>query len=224
MFKNLVIFAAGNGGRMFPLTAYTPKAMVLCNNKTLIQASIEKFSKKNFKIHVTVGHKGDELAKHVISLGVSTVINTTGKGNAWWVYNSILSSFDEPIIALTCDSLMDVDLEALEKNYLNYKKPLCMLLPAKPIETIEGDYIHQENGLVKYLSRKDKTDIYASGCQVLNPKKIIENTKSTDNFSNLWEQLIELNQLFCTDFNASNWFSVDTIEQLKLYDSFKKKD
>jgi MurNAc alpha-1-phosphate uridylyltransferase len=86
MFKHLVIFAAGNGSRMLPLTTYVSKAMVLSNGKTLIQTSIEKFKEENFKIHVTVGYKGSELSKHVISLGVNTVISTTGKGNAWWIY------------------------------------------------------------------------------------------------------------------------------------------
>ncbi len=47
-------------------------------------------------IHITVGYKGPKLAEHVIDLGVDCVYNTSGKGNSWWIYNTMLKYLDEP--------------------------------------------------------------------------------------------------------------------------------
>lgn len=217
MFKHLVILAAGRSVRMWPLTEYVPKAMALAKEKTLIQITVEKYQKLAMQIHLTVGYKSDILSPHVLGLGVNTLVNTVGQGNSWWIYNTLLSKLDEPVMVLTCDSLMDVNLELLEKNYKQFKEPACMLLPTKPRAGFDGDFIHYKNHLVTALSRKEKSEIYCSGCQVLNPKKILESTKSADDFLEVWTQLIKLEQLYCADFNAENWFTFDTIEQLKLY-------
>jgi len=52
-----------------------------------------------------------------------------------------------------------------------YKKgqPLCMIIPTKPIKGLAGDYIFKKRNIVQKLSRKNKSDIYCTGIQVLNP-------------------------------------------------------
>ena len=77
--NNAIIMAAGRGTRMLPLTKKIPKAMMTYKNSTLIANGI-KYLKKNIdNIHITVGHKGSILAKHVIENNVSTIINTNKK-------------------------------------------------------------------------------------------------------------------------------------------------
>lgn len=219
MFKHLVILAAGRSTRMWPLTEYVPKAMALAGGKTLLQISVEKYKPCGFDIHLTVGYKKDILAPFALDLGIGSLINTTDQGNTWWLYHSLLSELNEPIMVLTCDSLMEVDLKKLWENYQKFGQPACMLLPVHPKPGFDGDYIHHKNGLVTALSRKDKTDIYGSGCQVLNPKKIIKLTKPADDFLDVWAQLIAQKQLYCAEFTAENWFTFDSVEQLKLYRS-----
>lgn len=221
MFKHVVILAAGRSVRMWPLTEYVPKAMALADGKTLLEITLQKYQKLGMKIHLTVGYKAEVLSPFALGLGVDTLVNTTGRGNSWWIYNSVLSKIDEPILVLTCDSLMDIDLEKLGKNYQNFGQPTCLFLPAHLKEGFEGDYIHQTNGLVIALSRQDKTDLYGSGCQVLNPKKIVQTTKPADDFMDVWSQLIALKQLYCANFTAENWFTFDSVEQLKLYQTLK---
>ena len=86
-----VILAAGRGIRMRPLTDNIPKAMAPFKGSTLIGNSIDKIKPFFSKIYVTVGYKGKELSEHVISKGITSIINTEGKGNAWWLYNSIFN-------------------------------------------------------------------------------------------------------------------------------------
>ncbi len=221
MFKNLVVMAAGRSVRMWPLTEYVPKAMALADGKTLLQTTVEKFSGQGINIHLTVGYKSEVLAPYALSLGVNTLVNTNGQGNSWWIYNTVLSELSEPIMVLTCDSLMDIDVKKLEADYKKFGEPACMLLPVHPKEGFEGDFIHQEQGRVTALDRKQKTDLYGSGCQVLNPKKIAALTKPADDFLGVWSQLIAQKQLYCAGFTAENWFTFDSVEQLKIYRSQK---
>ena len=223
IFKNLLILAAGRSVRMWPLTEYVPKAMAIADGKTLLEATVDKYKSKGIKIHLTVGYKADVLSPFALGLGVNSLINTNGQGNSWWIYNSLLTKLDEPLLVLTCDSLMDIDLNRLEKNYENFGKPACMLLPVNPKDGLEGDYIHENQGIITALNRMEKTNLYGSGCQVLNPSKIASTTKSCNDFLEVWSELMKQEQLYCADFTPENWFTFDTVEQLKAYKTLREK-
>lgn len=224
-FNHALIMAAGRGVRMKPLTNKVPKAMANLNGNTLIGHNIYKLSHLIENIHITVGYKNSILASHVISKNVSSVINTSGKGNCWWVYNSLLKFVNEPILLLTCDNIVDLNLNKLINEYIKFKKPHCMILPVKPKSNFQGDFLRiNKNRLVKTISRKIKTHNYASGIQVINPYKINKDTKKVEDFKDLWSQLIKLKGIYCSNDYLKNWFEVDTINQLKILNNkFKKK-
>tara|TARA_B100001109_G_C18803523_1_gene446071 strand:- start:144 stop:794 length:651 start_codon:yes stop_codon:yes gene_type:complete len=207
--------AAGRGTRMMPLTEKIPKAMAQYGETSLIVNGIEKIKKVLDNIHITVGYKKAELARHVVEHDISSIHNTEGKGNAWWVYNTLLSSLNEPIFVLTCDNVIDLDFDALASDYFELGAPACMVVPVKPIEGLEGDYIFEVNNIIRKLNRKDKSDKYCSGIQVLNPSKINQITQKVDDFYELWTQLMAQNQLYCSNIFPKKWFTVDTIKQLE---------
>ena len=138
--EHALVMAAGRGLRMKPLTDELPKAMAPFGESTLISEGINKLKKEINNVHITVGYKGSMLASHVIERDVSTVINTEGKGNAWWLYNSLVSSIDEPIFVLTCDNIIKINFTSFGNEYFNLNSPACMIIPATPIDNIEGDF------------------------------------------------------------------------------------
>ncbi len=207
--------AAGRGSRMMPLTNEIPKAMAKLGDSTLIINGIEKIKPHLENIHITVGYKKVDLAKHVIEHHVSTVINTEGKGNAWWIFNSLLKHLDEPIFVLTCDNVIDLDFDHLSADYFELGAPACMVVPVKPVEGLEGDYIFETNNQVSELNRTKKSDRYCSGIQVLNPAKINEILPACEDFYTVWMGLIEQQELMCSNVFPNKWFTVDTLEQLK---------
>ncbi len=207
--------AAGRGSRMMPLTDSIPKAMAQLGDTTLIVNGIEKIKKVLKNIHITVGYKKSDLAKHVIEHNVSTVLNTEGKGNAWWVFNSLLKDLNEPIFVLTCDNVIDLDFDLLAENYYSLGEPACMVVPVSPIEGLDGDYIFEKENIIVELDRSKKGEKYCSGIQVLNPKKINSLINSCDDFYDVWNQLILIEQLYCSDIFPEKWFTVDTMEQLE---------
>jgi len=212
--------AAGRGNRMMPLTDHIPKAMAGYDGSTLIAKGIGKIKKHIPNVHITVGYKKAMLAKHVIEYNVSSIFNTEGKGNSWWIYNTLMKYINEPVLVLTCDNIIELDIERLYKNYVKYGKPACMVIPVQPVNGLEGDYIFCNNNIVYELSREKPSEIYCSGIQIINPFEINAMTKPTEDFYLLWEQLISQKKLYCSDVYPENWFTVDTVEQLNNLKKF----
>lgn len=214
MIQHAIILAAGRGMRMAPLTDAIPKPMAPYDGTTLIARGISRIAERVKHIHVTVGYKKAMLAQHVIEHGASSVFNTEGHSNCWWIYHTLLSRVDEPIVVLTCDNVVELDFELLEENYLSLNSPACMLVPVRPMPGLVGDYVLQENHVVKEVSRVKQTDIYCSGIQVLNPYRLNQITREGESFYDVWQQLIDQQQLFVSSVYPKKWFAVDTIEEL----------
>lgn len=212
--QHAVIMAAGRGLRMMPLTDAIPKPMAPYNGTTLIARGIARLAERINHIHVTVGYKGAMLAQHVIEHRSSSVFNTEGKSNCWWLYNTLLKFVDEPVYVLTCDNVFDLDFDLLEENYEALDRPACMLVPIRPVPGLEGDYVFQEDHVVTEISREKETDIYCSGIQILNPRLINELTTEPDSFYGVWDQLIAQRRLMVSSVYPERWYAVDTVEQL----------
>jgi len=214
-FGHALIMAAGRGNRMMPLTDSIPKPMAPFQNTTLIGASIAKVQRYVDHLHVTVGYKGAMLAKHLIEQGVSSIFNTENKTNSWWIYHTLLRDLDEPVVVLTCDNVTDLDFDLLARDYFSKGEPACMLVAVKPVPGLEGDYITHEKGKVTKISRTEPTDIYCSGIQILNPRKINFLTQDDGDFYSVWRQLIGKEQLLVSSTYPKAWFTVDTVEDLE---------
>jgi NDP-sugar pyrophosphorylase family protein len=209
------IMAAGRGTRLRPLTKKIPKGLIKFKQSSLIANGIKKLKKYIDFIHISVGYKGPILAKHLIEEKVSSIINTDKKGNSWWVFNSIFKSFDSPLYVLTCDNVTNIDFKKIEKDYYKKGQPICMIIPTKPIKGLAGDYIFRKKNIIQGLSRKVTSDIYCTGIQVLNPKKINDKIKSTDDFNILWKRLIKIKQLYVSDVMPKKWYTVDNVDNYK---------
>mgnify|MGYP001246776730 FL=1 len=217
------IMAAGRGARLMPLTKKIPKGLVKFRQTSLIARGIRRLKKYIKFIHISVGYKGPILAKHLIEEKVSSIINTDTKGNSWWIFNSIFKSFDSPIYVLTCDNVTNIDFKKIEKDYYKKGQPLCMLIPTKPVKGLKGDYIFRKKNLIINLSRSKKSEIYCTGIQVLNPKRINKKITPTEDFNNLWKKLIKIKQLYVSDVMPRKWYTVDDVENYKNLKKFFDK-
>jgi NDP-sugar pyrophosphorylase family protein len=214
--NHALIMAAGRGQRMMPLTEDVPKAMAPYQGTTLIARGIDALRREIAHVHVTVGYRGAMLAQHVIQHGASSVFNTEGHGNAWWLYNTFLALLDEPVCVLTCDNVVDLDIGLLAAEYEARGRPACMLVPVAPVEGLDGDFIFHEDQIVTRLDRDDPAPTYCSGIQLLNPARIRAITAPAEDFNGLWAQLIAQRALVASRVYPKRWFSVDTVAQLEL--------
>ena len=217
------IMAAGRGARLMPLTKKIPKGLVKFRQTSLIARGIRRLKKYIKFIHISVGYKGPILAKHLIEEKVSSIINTDTKGNSWWIFNSIFKYFDSTIYVLTCDNVTNIDFKKIEKDYYKKGQPLCMLIPTKPVKGLKGDYIFRKKNLISNLSRAKKSEIYCTGIQVLNPKRINKEITPTEDFNILWKKLIRIKQLYVSDVMPRKWYTVDDVENYKNLKKFFDK-
>ena len=212
--RHALIMAAGRGQRMMPLTDAIPKPMAPYKGSTLIAEGILKLASRIDFIHVTVGYKGAMLAQHVIEHRASSVFNTDGQTNAWWIHHTLLKDLDEPIYVLTCDNVVELDFQLLEDNYAARERPPCRLVPVRPVPGLEGDYIRHIDHVVTSVSRTDVSDIYCSGIQILNPYRVSRLTRELGDFYAIWQQLIEQRLLYVSSVYPKTWIAVDTLEHL----------
>jgi NDP-sugar pyrophosphorylase family protein len=213
--RHAVVLAAGRGLRMMPATADLPKAMMPYLQSTLIANGIDCIRPHIEHVHVTVGYKKAVLAQHSIEHGVSSVHNTEGQSNSWWIFNTLLGEIDEPIFVLTCDNVTDLDFRALAEDFFALGEPACLIVPVTPVAGIDGDFIFHDGPVVTALDRDQVAETYASGIQVLNPKRVRRLCSGEGDFGTVWRELIACKQLFVSSVRPQKWFSVDTPEQLE---------
>lgn len=199
---------------MMPATEMLPKAMLPYLETTLIAYGIDRIRPHIENIHVTVGYKGAMLAAHLIEHGVTSVHNTEGKPNGWWVANTLVSLIDEPIFVLTCDNVTDIDFAELAADYFALGAPPCLIVPVEPIAGLDGDYVFHEGPVVTALARDRPAPTYASGIQILNPARVAELSGRAEDFGQIWQSLIEKRALYVSSVKPRRWFSCDTLEHL----------
>jgi MurNAc alpha-1-phosphate uridylyltransferase len=215
MFKNSVILAGGHGSRMKPLTDYVPKALVEVDGLPLIYNPINLLKNYNINRYVTYNYKSNQLFKRIES-DVNGFINTKSQDNSYFIFNSFIHYIDEGVLILPCDIKIEIDLKKLYDDYIEQGSPAIMVVGVKPNSEIDGDFIFtSENNKIKYLNRTEKTNLYCSGLQIINPNLIYKLIKHENNFYKVWEKFFDTDNLKLSNIQPDSWYSYDNIKQIK---------
>ena len=121
-----MIFAAGLGTRLYPLTLHKPKALVEIAGKTLLQMAIEKVSQAGYHdLVINIHHFGDQIIEYLEknnNFGLNIIISVerdqlldTGGGilkAAPWLNG------DEPFLVYNVDVLSNIDLQLFRKYHI----------------------------------------------------------------------------------------------------------
>jgi NDP-sugar pyrophosphorylase family protein len=121
-----MIFAAGKGTRLRPLTDKIPKALVRVNKKTVLESLIVKLINNGVEeIIINVHHHAQQIISYIhgkddfgikITFSEEHVLLDTGGGlkKAAWFFNH-----KEPFIIHNVDILSDINLKEMYKFHLN---------------------------------------------------------------------------------------------------------
>ena len=187
-FKNSVILSGGFGTRMKTITNYIPKALVEVDGKPLIEHVIGNLD--GIEKYVTYGHKSNLLFQGTKDL-VDGYINTVGRDNSHFLYNSFVKHINEPILITPCDMIVEIDLDAVYRDYVELGSPPIMVIGVNPVDGVDGDFIeYDDTNTIISLSRENKSNKYCSGLQIVNPYVVNDITQSSENFYDVWGQLI----------------------------------
>ena len=222
-----MIFAAGIGSRLKPLTDERPKALVEIEGRPLLYYAIKKLKSAGINsIVINVHHFSSKIVEYLNEndfFGIEIIISDetnllldTGGGlfNASGFFND-----NESFIVYNVDVISNIDLKSLVDAH-NSKKALVTLavmdrktsryLLFDESMTLCGWRNIQKN--LEIVTRKDEhTKQYAfSGIQVVDPRIFKEYKSKTDVFPilDVYLELSKNNKLYGFDHSNTLWFDL----------------
>ena len=227
MILQAMIFSAGLGKRMLPLTESIPKPLVKINNKSLLKNNIEKLIKSKFRnIVVNAYHHSEKIIKETKTFkSVKVIVEDKRLETGGGLLNAIKAKYfleNTPIV------LLNGDIFWYDKNYKSIDKIISlwnpnemdMLLCLKRKEDLfgyngNGDFDLKSDKSSPSKLEKNKNPVYAfTGLQIIK-QDIIKNIKK--NCFSLKEQIsrsLENKKLFGY-IDKNQWFHIGTVRDLK---------
>ncbi len=233
-----MIFAAGLGTRLKPLTETIPKALVKVNGKPLLQHNIEKaISAGVTEIVINVHHLANRIISFIEennSFGIKIHIsNETDElldtGGGLKKASGLLMG-NESVLLQNADILSGIDYgKMLEFHHTN--KSLATLAVR---DRSTSRYLLTSNNILKGWTNDSSGDIlpkglisdglnkYAfSGIHILSPE-ILNYIPEQKKF-NIIQWYVELAQretISCYNHNQTYWFDIGTIEKLEVAEAY----
>lgn len=213
-----MIFAAGLGTRLKPLTNTMPKALVPVGGKPLLQHTIEKLTTAGFnEIIINIHHFGQQIIDFVEAnnrFGIHIEFSDereqlldTGGGikNAAWFFDD-----NQPFMLHNVDILSNIDLQKLILYHKNHDATATLLCSTR--ETNRYLLFNGQNRLCGWINKKtgetkspyagfqptDYTELAFSGIQMMNPSLLREMDSFPRQFS-----LIDFYLSLCSSLKIS---------------------
>ena len=237
---NAMIYAAGLGTRLKPLTENKPKALIEVQGVTLIERAITKLAKSGFdRIIINVHHHAKQLinflnnntfsAQIIISNESSELLDTGGGlKNAESFFNK-----NEAFLVYNVDVISDIDLRKMYNYHIS--SGAIATLAVRNRNTSRYLLFDEKNNLTGWeniktgeqkISRetKDKLSRKAfSGIHVISPK-IFDLMTKTGNFSMIDNYLELARTQIIKSFihDDTFWMDIGKIENLEMINKLDK--
>lgn len=237
-----MIFAAGKGTRLNPLTNTVPKALVKVNNIPLLEHVILKLKQSGVKeIIINIHYLAEQVLDFLkqknnfdIRIEISDetdLLLDTGGGlkKASWFFND-----NKPFIVHNVDIISDIDLAGLYSYHLENKALATLVMSRR--SSSRYFLINSKNQLcgwensktnVKIISKYDKelSKLAFSGIHIINPG--IFTFFENDHVFSITSKYLELSkkQLIKAYIPKNNyWFDVGTKEKLNEANNFLQSE
>nr|WP_323778054.1 nucleotidyltransferase family protein [Amylibacter sp.] len=200
--KSAMVFAAGFGTRMAPLTDRTPKPMLPVAGKPLINHSLDLLDGiENIVVntHYLADHLENHLrdTPHVTCLRESPDILETGGG----LKNALPLLGADPVIVLNSDAVFvgDSPIPALLSHWDPAKMDALLILV--PIaNTIEhkgaGDFVCNAAGQLSRRGKNPAAPYVYTGVQILKTDRLAAIKETAFSLNLLWDQMIAEGRAF----------------------------
>ncbi len=229
-----MLFAAGMGSRLYPLTLFKPKALVEFRGKTLLEIAITRLLAAGCKqIVVNVHHhakliidclnKNEGFGADIIISDESDLLLDTGGGLK--KARKYLEG-NEPFIVHNVDILSDLNLNELVQIHMRGKSLKLATLMVNTRESDRVFLINKENHLCGWknlstgetkipIPSEDLIPASFCGIHVIDPKifSLIE-MEGVFSVVDLYLQLCKKNIIYCWRNDHSKWIDVGTTENL----------
>ena len=225
--KTALILCAGLGKRLNPMTLKKPKPLLELNNITLLENTINLIKKLEIKkIFLNTFHLKDQISDYLkekkFDISVDIIsdgheILDTGGG----IRNMINNSKEKNFLIFNPDTIWDSNylksIKQMNEFFENNNIKNILLVVNKKLsfdKKLNGDFNLKKN----LLSKNTENEYIYTGCQIFN-RDLIKNTKKKIfSVTEIWNELIEKNNLFGFDSNNKFYHITD----LEVYNKLLK--
>ena len=225
--KTALILCAGLGKRLNPMTLKKPKPLLELNNITLLENTINLIRELEIKkIFLNTFHLKDQISDYLkekkfdISIDIISdghEILDTGGG----IRNMINNSKEKDFLIFNPDTIWDLNylknIKQMNEFFENNNIKNILLVVNKKLsfdKKLNGDFNLKKN----LLSKNTENEYIYTGCQIFN-RDLIKNTKKKIfSVTEIWNELIEKNNLFGFDSNNKFYHITD----LEVYNKLLK--
>jgi MurNAc alpha-1-phosphate uridylyltransferase len=225
--KTALILCAGLGKRLNPLTLEKPKPLLKLNNITLLENTINLIQELGIKkILLNTFHLKDQIRDYLndkkfnISIDIvsdGSEILDTGGG----IRNMINNSKENNFLIFNPDTIWDSNylkcIKQMNEFFENNRIKSILLVVNKKLsfdKKLNGDFNLKKN----LLSKNTENEYIYTGCQIFSRDLLNNNQKKVFSITEIWNELIEKNNLFGFDSNNKFYHVTD----LEIYNKLLK--
>jgi dTDP-glucose pyrophosphorylase len=221
--EHVVIMAGGYGKRLGALTKKCPKALLMYNNKPLLQHILEHIKKNNFyNIQISVFFLKKMIKNFIYNKGsFSLKIKFIEEKNSLGTIGAIrlIKKISSDFIVMNCDTLSDINLSEFMKFHKKKKSLFTIATKHFQYKNPYGVIVSHDN---KFVSFKEKPEInftINTGIYIFNKKIIpIINKFNLKNIEDLITLLGDKNYKIHTYPIFENWHDLgQDKKKLKRY-------
>jgi len=232
MIDEAMIFSAGLGTRMLPLTKTIPKPLIKINKKSILVNNIEKLVKSGFSnIVVNAFHFPDKIHEEVISFypKVKVVVEEERLETGGGLLNALKKDFfkkDAPILVINGDVFwVNKEYQTLDRIRNFWKsKDMDVLLCLQRKEGFfgykgDGDFdLLNANKLVSQIILKKKPRFVFTGLQIIKQEILHKINKKIFSTKEVILSSIKEGRA-CGYLEENPWYHIGTMNDLE---NFKK--
>lgn len=222
-----VIIAAGRGDRLRPLTDKIPKPLIEIGGRSLVYRVASRIQASGINhIYYSLGYMWEAVLDHIQSEPLlrqcfgGCFIDSSMPGTAYWIYNPILARCDLPVLVSTSDNIMEIDFDAVQRDYEELGRPTCLMIPvwSDGYAGTKIEYDESSRRVCRVIEGNRHQDcLIGSGLQIINPRKIVSLSSAPRmSFQDVWADLVRQDQLYVSKVLPARWVAVDNLQGLLL--------
>lgn len=223
-----MIFAAGLGTRMRPLTEHIPKALIPIKGKPLIEIVIRQLIGFGYdEVVVNVHYHAQQIIDFLagqdnfgITIHISDESETLLDTGGGLVKAAKFLSGDHPVLVCNVDVLSDIDLADLRQAHIRHpQKPIATLAVRKrpseryllfDEENLLCGWQNTRTGETRIVNNSPNFQQWAfSGIQIIDPKVLdLIDQKGVFSLIEVYLQLAKQYHIAAYDHTATHWIDV----------------
>ncbi|MEM7470292.1 MAG: nucleotidyltransferase family protein [Pseudomonadota bacterium] len=213
--RDIMIFAAGFGTRMAPLTDAQPKPLIKVAGTPLIDHAIAMAEEAASQIHVNAHYRADQLEAHLpdkITTHIETpdILDTGGGLKA-----ALPKMQGDSVFTLNPDAIFagPNPIQLLTDAWQDHMEALLLIIPLTQTVgyTRPGSFSQDPNGALRY----DPAGLAYTGAQIIRRTVVEEVKEPVFSLTKVWQGLLDRKTAFGVTY-PGRWADVGTPDGIAL--------